>query len=132
MTVQPRGDALCPSLVDTVPRFAIDSESKEHELSSGRVEDTKLNVSPPTQQDILLCRIRLRRIDAHSPDVSGEVVRLACAIHIFGLGANVAQRVGQVVLASHRDQLAIDTAPVVDVKVRHCRVDSAIISDREA
>ena len=54
MTVQPRGGAHRPSLVDTVPRFALNSELKQHEPSSGRVEDDALNVSPSTQQDVLL------------------------------------------------------------------------------
>ena len=79
-----------------------------------------------------LSPIRLRRIDAHSPDVRGEVVRLTRAIHVLGLGADVAQRVGQVVLASHGDHLAIDAAPVIDVEVRHRRVESAIVGDCEA
>ena len=46
MTVQARGGGHRPSLVDTVPRFEIDSESKEHELSSGRVEIADIKVSP--------------------------------------------------------------------------------------
>ena len=46
MTVQARGGGHRPSLVDTVPRFEIDSESKERELSSGRVENADIDVSP--------------------------------------------------------------------------------------
>jgi hypothetical protein len=54
MTVQPRGGAHRPSLVDTVPRFALNSELKQHAPSSWRVEDDALNVSLSTQQDVLL------------------------------------------------------------------------------
>jgi hypothetical protein len=54
MTVQARGGGHRPSLVETVPRFALDSEPKEHKPSAGRVKDTTLNVLPSTQQDILL------------------------------------------------------------------------------